>query len=62
MYKNQDIKLDFISHAKAMAFEAERHKLGILIRDIDDTEFEELIKKAQGLGDYDFNADLPVDI
>ncbi|CAG9000327.1 MAG: hypothetical protein CENE_02322 [Candidatus Celerinatantimonas neptuna] len=60
-YKNQSIKLDFTAHAKAMTSEAERHKLDILIRNIDDTEFDELIKKAQGLGDYDSNADLLLD-
>jgi amino acid adenylation domain-containing protein len=60
-YKNQNIKLDFIAHAKAMASEVDRHKLDILIRDSEDTEFEELIKKAQGLGGYDSNADILLD-
>ncbi|TDV60757.1 amino acid adenylation domain-containing protein, partial [Pseudomonas sp. LP_7_YM] len=58
LYKNQDIKHYFIEHVKAVAPEAERPKFDILNPG---DEFAELLKKAQGLGGYDLNADISVE-
>ena len=58
VYKNLDIKPYFIEHVKAVASEAERHKFDVLN---EDDELAELIKKAQRLGGYDFNADISLE-